>query len=58
MQHFDDPNPGIILCVRQANERWRYNVMPSLIGWTHTENDLWSTGSKPQQTPKKLLPST
>ena len=54
MQHFDDPDPGSILCVRQANERWRYNVKPFLIGWAHTENDPWSTGSKPQQIQTKL----
>ena len=22
-----------------ANERWRYDVTPSLIGWVHTQND-------------------
>ena len=31
--------PGIILCMRPANERWRYTVMAYLIGWTHTQND-------------------
>ena len=30
----------IILCMRPANERWRYIVTPSLIGWAHTQNDL------------------
>ena len=30
---------GIILCMRPANERWRYTVTPSLIGWAHTQND-------------------
>ena len=30
---------GIILCMCQANERWRYNVTPSLNGWAHTQND-------------------
>ena len=29
---------GIILCVRPANERRRYNVMSSLIGWPHAQN--------------------
>ena len=29
-----------------ANERRRYNVTSSLIGWVHTQNDLWSC-SKP-----------
>ena len=24
-----------------ANERRRYNVTSSLIGWAHTQNDLW-----------------
>ena len=30
-----------ILCMRPANERWRYSVTPSLIGWAHTQNDPW-----------------
>ena len=30
---------GIILCMRPANERWSYNVMLSLIGWGHSQND-------------------
>ena len=41
--------PGIILCMRPANERWRYTVTPSLIGWVHTQNDpcmLIRCGSK------------
>ena len=25
-----------------ANERWRYTVTPSLIGWAHAQNDPWS----------------
>ena len=29
----------IILCMRPANERWRYIVTLSLIGWVHTQND-------------------
>ena len=33
--------PGIILCLRLANERRRYTVTPSLIGWAHTQNDPW-----------------
>ena len=32
-------NPGIILCMGSANERQRYNVTSSLIGWAHTEYD-------------------
>ena len=31
----------IILCMRPANERRRYNVTSSLIGWAHTQNDPW-----------------
>ena len=31
----------IIMRMRPANERWRYMVTPSLIGWVHTENDPW-----------------
>ena len=30
---------GIILCVRPANQRWRYIVTSSLIGWAHPQND-------------------
>ena len=29
---------GTILCMHPANERWRYIVTPSLIGWAHTQN--------------------
>ena len=29
----------IVLCMHSANERWRYTVTPSLIGWVHTQND-------------------
>ena len=32
----------IILCLGSANERRRYAVMPSLIGWSHTQNDPWA----------------
>ena len=32
-------HPGIILCMRTAKERRRYNVTSSLIGWAHTQND-------------------
>ena len=31
--------PGIILWMRPANERRRYNVTSSLIGWAHSQND-------------------
>ena len=35
---------GIILCMCPANERWRYTVKPSLIGWAHPQNDpCWWT---------------
>ena len=30
---------GTILCMRPANERRRYNVTSSLIGWAHTRNN-------------------
>ena len=36
--HFNN-YAGIILCMRPANERRRYNVTSSLIGWAHTQND-------------------
>ena len=32
---------GIILWMRPTNERQRYNVMSSLIGWAHLQNDPW-----------------
>ena len=35
--------PGIILCIRPANERRRYNVNSSLIGWAYTQNDPCSS---------------
>ena len=35
----DHPFEGIILCMCPANERWRYSVTPSLIGWAHAQND-------------------
>ena len=31
-------NTGLILCLRPANERRRYKVTPSLIGWAQTNN--------------------
>ena len=31
----------IISQVHPANERWRYIVTSSLIGWMHTQNDPW-----------------
>ena len=35
-------NTGIILCMRPASQRRRYNVIASsVIGWAHAQNDLW-----------------
>ena len=34
-----DTHQGIILGMDSANERWRYIVTSSLIGWAHTRND-------------------
>ena len=34
-----DGDAGISLRMRPANERWHYTVMPSLIGWAHTQTD-------------------
>ena len=34
---------GIILCMGPANERRRYNVTSSLIGWVHSQNHPWVT---------------
>ena len=31
---------GIILCMCPANERWRYIVTSSPIGWVHTQNNF------------------
>ena len=31
----------IILCMGSANETQCYKVPPSLVGWAHTQNDLW-----------------
>ena len=45
MSHGVGPNAAtvqwpIYVCMRPANKRWLYNVMSSLIGWAHTQNDL------------------
>ena len=32
---------GILLCMCPANERQRYNVTLSRIGWAHTQKDPW-----------------
>ena len=34
-------NPGIILCMCQANERQRYIVILPIIGWACIQNDPW-----------------
>ena len=34
--------PEIILGMGSANERRRYIVTASLIGWAHTQNDRWA----------------
>ena len=31
--------PGVIMGLGSANERRRYIVMSSLMGWVHTQND-------------------
>ena len=36
---------GIILCMRPANERRRYNVTSSLISWANSQNDSCYSGS-------------
>ena len=33
------PLPGIILCMRPANNRRRYIIKSSLIAWAHAQND-------------------
>ena len=42
---FQTPSPGIILYIRPANERRRYIVTSSHIGWAHTQNDPRITSS-------------
>ena len=37
---------GIFLCMRPANERRRYMVTSSLIGWAHTQNSPYPCGRK------------
>ena len=32
---------GLILGLRPANERWRYKVRLSVIGWVQTQNQPW-----------------
>ena len=39
--HIPSWRPGIILCMRPANERRCYIVTSSLIGWAHSQNDPW-----------------
>ena len=39
----DDRAPGLILCMCPANERRRYTVTPSLIGWAQTQNNPWGS---------------
>ena len=34
---------GSILCMHPTNERRRYNVTSSLIGWAHIQNYRWNT---------------
>ena len=53
---------GLILCMRPANERRRYNETSSLIGWAHTKNDpclwpnnAWSRKSIHNKTGKILI---
>ena len=36
---FENLSGRIIPCMCLANERWRYSVTPSLIGWAHTQKD-------------------
>ena len=40
LQH-DTIWPGMILCMRPANERRRYIVASSPVSWAHTQNDPW-----------------
>ena len=39
-------NAGLILGLRPANERWRYFVTTSLIGWAQVKNQTWNIFSR------------
>ena len=41
LTHFSAFSTGPFLCMRPANERRRYNVTLTLIGWAHTRNVPW-----------------
>ena len=41
ISYVDPCSTGIILYMRRANERRRYIVTSSLIGWAHLQNDPW-----------------
>ena len=45
-KYFNNPYPGAILCMRPTNERRRYNVTSSRIGWAYTQNDHWAHAMK------------
>ena len=47
---------GIILCMRPASERRRYNVTSSLIGWAHSQNDPWIQWSLARKLVYVMLP--
>ena len=40
-QFAEDKFAGIVLCIHPANERRRYIVTSSIIGWVHTQNSPW-----------------
>ena len=40
--------------MRPANERQRYNVALSLIGWAHSQNDPWTIYNAPQLSPNSI----
>ena len=39
LPHTTYQGAGIILCMGLANEKRRYNITPSLIGWAPTQNE-------------------
>ena len=45
----NSPVSGIILGMGSANERLHYNVMLSLIGWAHIQNDLFWVRTQPMR---------
>ena len=48
--------PGIILCMRPANERWCYSVRSSFISWAHTHNRMIPATKTAEHSPTYRIP--